>query len=60
MLIIGGRRVGTIGFGTAQLAFTEVSFDQAVGTFRAALDGGTDGERCPQEYRSEPCASRHR
>jgi hypothetical protein len=58
MLIIGGRRVGTIGFGTAQLAFTEVSLDQAVATFGAALDSGIDGERCPQGVQKQPCALR--
>ena len=42
MSTIGGRRVGRIGFGTAQLAFKEVSVGQAVATIRAALDSGID------------------
>jgi aryl-alcohol dehydrogenase-like predicted oxidoreductase len=41
-LIIGNRGVGTIGFGTAPLAFKNVSVDQAVATVRAAVDSGVD------------------
>ena len=39
-MIIGDRSVGAIGFGTAPLAFKDVSIDQAVATIRAAVDSG--------------------
>jgi pyridoxine 4-dehydrogenase len=37
---IDGYDVGTVGLGTAPLAFKDVSFEQAVETVRAALDAG--------------------
>jgi aryl-alcohol dehydrogenase-like predicted oxidoreductase len=39
-MIIGDRSVEPIGFGTAQLAFKDVTVEQAVATVRAAVDTG--------------------
>jgi pyridoxine 4-dehydrogenase len=39
-MIIGGRDAGTIGLGTAPLAFSNISVADAVYTFRAAIDAG--------------------
>ena len=35
---IGGRELGSIGFGTARIAFSALTFDQAVAAVRSALD----------------------